>query len=1252
MTPDFTNLSREDRLRRQIYLAPPGVTIYVEPGEHNGPFVFSRPISLIGKSAGNTAATLITLRGPVVIVQSPNVHLENLEFLVGDGDFRTIDPVLVHAPYCQPTLKDVRLGKGRIEDMTNVNQTSGWELPSMVAFGDLREKASVALPLDVRVPGPTAIKSQLADMKVEPDHLPGAGEYRLIVHFLEGVLMKDSLMVGQLVFDCPGESRTVWIIGNVLPEKDFKAKGYPEFTMSAPSGRLYSSTDTFMLGRAQFQSERGAERWSDGLAFIIHETADVWSLVQTRPQSIPLRLNRQLLPVGQRQVLKENDELEIGDMKFRVLPKDKKPSQDVSKSINFGKLSAPGTLEAKLEVENRSKIANWEGKLRSTVPWIVLPGERFICPRGQKVSIQLGLDVSQLGKLPAGLQPIYGALVLENDKEAWVVKALLHVDIDISKISLEIQPRTLDFKKVTRPENHPGLKVGVRNTGSLPWTGTVRSAKWLTAIPTSLTIAPGKTSEVAVNPNANIDSLLEGPNSESEALVFEGQQVRETTAARIDVERPRANLQVQPAELDFGVVKEWHSTSLRLLVNNAGAADWQGELKTNFDALEIVDSRGQLIQGVLRLPAQTRVELSVRLKQAPPPGTYLEPTAVQWVRDNKSEITLPLKMVIEEIKIEADPGMIDFKLTNDPTSREKVFRIWNRSGQEWLGEVKSNLSWLVVNPTKVRIPPNKLASVTVTVVMSQVQSNERLRNNKVKPVADAILLQAGGVTLVQVGASIFNSPGNIVDPPPPPPPPPAQELVLETTSVDYGKLPSPTDSLPAREILLSNPGDQPVECSVQTLVNWLNVEPLRFTILPKQQFRLKALLNEAARKLTPDNYVREDGVQVAWNNRPHNVRVALQVVEKPQPPSQEKIDFGLISIPVQKYAAKEISIYNPLFYPAAVMAHSTVPWLTVTSKETQCPAKGTCVVTVALNPGIIDLPEGLTTQPDAVVVEIAQKPQSYAVLLNVEKATITNRPPKDKDTELPREYVIDFGVVSDLSAGLPSRSFQLTNHTSQPKDGKVLATNFIWLTVSPMEFHVEPNNNVDLKVQLNKNARVKVYDEERAIIIELSGTQIPIRVKADVRKSLASFSMPGGGTATIPPRKVEPTPPIVPTYPELNLAKGLEQLAALENLFDFGGYLPLADPLPSRTLALTNTSNQSVSGVVKIIDVPWLSVDPVRFECPAGGSVLVQVSLNDAVRTLRARGKPYKAADAICIETVTQTFCLRASVQVQTAAAP
>jgi hypothetical protein len=567
----------------------------------------------------------------------------------------------------------------------------------------------------------------------------------------------------------------------------------------------------------------------------------------------------------------------------------------------------------------------------------------------------------------------------------------------------------------------------------------------------------------------------------------------------------------------------------------------------------------------------------------------------------------------------------------------------------------------------VTIPPNKSAAVTVTVVMSQVMSNERLRTNKVKPVADAIYLQSGGVVVAEVGASIFNSATGVrpadktvlmpvTEAPTDVIPRPA-EAVLDTLDVDFGRLPQPGDSLPTREILLSNPNERPVECTVRTLVNWLNVEPLRFTIAPKNQFRLKALLTEAARKLEPNRYIREDGVQVDWNGQPHNVRVALTVEKPAAPPSgADRIDFGLLSLPAAQYPAKEISIFNSGIFPSEILVRSSVPWLTVTPEKIQCPSKQTCTVTVALNPNCAVLPEGPLTQADAVLVEIAQKVQRYSVKLEIVKtaAQAGSGPDGAGAVPGPKEYVIDFGEVTDLAAGFPTRSFQLTNTSNQAKDGKVLATNFIWLTVTPTEFHIEPNGRVDLKVQLNRSAKARNYNEEAAIVIELSGMQIPIRVKANVRKSLATMSVP---MPVIPPPllNAEPTSPVAPpepTYAELDLAKGAEQLAKLENIFDFGTYSSSPDALPTRTVALVNTSGQTISGTLRINDVPWLTVDPTRFECAPGAKVLVNIALADAARSLRPKGKPYRAADAVCLETGTQTFCLRASVQIQAPAVP
>src|SRR5262245_61444740 len=68
-------------LRARLDAAAPGAVIPVPAGEYQGPLVLTKPVTLRG-AAG---ASLVAQHGPVLVVDSPGVVLENLMIEVGDS---------------------------------------------------------------------------------------------------------------------------------------------------------------------------------------------------------------------------------------------------------------------------------------------------------------------------------------------------------------------------------------------------------------------------------------------------------------------------------------------------------------------------------------------------------------------------------------------------------------------------------------------------------------------------------------------------------------------------------------------------------------------------------------------------------------------------------------------------------------------------------------------------------------------------------------------------------------------------------------------------------------------------------------------------------------------------------------------------------------------------------------------------------------------------------------------------------------
>jgi hypothetical protein len=203
-----------------------------------------------------------------------------------------------------------------------------------------------------------------------------------------------------------------------------------------------------------------------------------------------------------------------------------------------------------------------------------------------------------------------------------------------------------------------------------------------------------------------------------------------------------------------------------------------------------------------------------------------------------------------------------------------------------------------------------------------------------------------------------------------------------------------------------------------------------------------------------------------------------------------------------------------------------------------------------------------------------------------------------------------------------------------------------WLIVEPGQFSIAPGGFLDIKVSLTKSVldKPKKYKAENAVKIEYGGKALAIQVVARVQSHLAS----AGKSVSIP---ISGKPSTAKTGKlkdalALDLAKDPEQAKKLSSVLDFGEIKNWSDLPKPRSIALANSSSQMIKGSISI-EVPWLKVEPAQFECLPGQQVILKIELSDGTRGLTSRAKPYKAEDAICIQTDSQKYDLRASVVIQ-----
>ena len=1252
--PPVTN----ENLRLIVQDAPEGADISLPPGEFEGPFLLDRPLRLVGRGDRPEATTLWTRRGPAVIVRSPGVSLANLSVELTFPEARQNDATIWYQAECRPDVQTAQI-RGQIEQMGKKQSSGGWKLPDLISLGDLRAKHSVTLPMVIQVPGPAKLSGELTNLHVQPTRLPAGGEHLIRIGIPQGKLFKDTMLAGQLVIESGGETRAVWIIGRVL-EEEFKAWVKDKIVLVGKSGRRYGFGPGMLLGKEQLRGEAGADRIAEKQAYIMKESSGVWSLIQPLPANQPTLIDGRSLDVGRRQLIKGGEVIKIGSLELTVDAQKTSLPISVDGTVDFGKLSARATVPPPtIKVQNNYKRKKWEGTLRSTVPWIRVPQPQVICPGGktEEVPVQLGTG---LNSLPKQLINYTGALVLEGDKESWLISA--QVDIDVEE-GLEVEPSTLDFGPVSDPTGINPKSLRLRNVGSADWQGVVQvTVPWLVVDRTSLQCAAGADTKLEVRLTDEVMTLSEGANTATDAIKIEGQGLSATVCAKLEFKKPKVVLSVEPRSLDWDKITDWRAAkSLTLEVHNRGDKDWQGKATSHTDWLEVEPT-------TVQCPAQSKTPLTVRLTerfQGLSAGEQKVPAAIRLQGEGQS-FSILARLEVDVPPIQADRSTIDLVLDDRSVLPRETLRLQNRGGQDWHGSVTSTLRWLEVNPTDVTCPAN--AEVEIDIALSPQVSKIFRRPRQVR-VDNAIRIEGGGAPLLvgvvlEVKASTQTS--IPVDHGPPPSTPEKKEkkpkdavptaVPATGLAVDFGQVSDWTGKMPAREIRLSNSQSQVMEGTVRSTLPWLEVEPTSFRCPPGQDVVITARLTDQASSLRPKTYDVADAVIIESGGKKHQVNARLAVVRispttrftspSPTPEESEKeapapspglaglaVDFGRVSDWTGKMPAREIRLSNSQPQVMEGTVRSTLPWLEVEPTSFRCPPKQEVVITARLTDQAPGLRPKTYDVADAVIIECGgKKHQVNARLVVVPASPLPPfrkpSPTPEKEAEKAKEQIpatvrsaglaVDFGRVSDWTGEMPAREIRLSNSQSQVMEGRVRST-LPWLEVEPASFRCPPGQEVVITARLTDRAsslRPKTYDVADAVIIESGGKKHQVNAHLIIgRAPVATSFRPSSST---PGKEAEKAKEQVPaTIPAAGLA------------VDFGRVSDWSGEMPAREIRLSNSQSQVMEGTVRST-LPWLEVEPASFRCPPNQEAVITARLTDQASSLRP--KTYDVADAVIIE--------------------
>lgn len=185
------------------------------PGEYEGPLTITRPCVVDGAKS-----TLWANRGPVLIIQSPNVTVKNLRVEVAGNPaevntqeaVRTSDPgtVLENIEVCG---KVVGLG----------GESENWDLPAMVTLGEFASGQENVFDVTINAADHAELVTQMRDIRLEPAKLyPGENHIRLTTEELRN----NTILFGEIMVKSK-VSRRIYVTGKSM-------KDAPVHTQSVP----------------------------------------------------------------------------------------------------------------------------------------------------------------------------------------------------------------------------------------------------------------------------------------------------------------------------------------------------------------------------------------------------------------------------------------------------------------------------------------------------------------------------------------------------------------------------------------------------------------------------------------------------------------------------------------------------------------------------------------------------------------------------------------------------------------------------------------------------------------------------------------------------------------------------------------------------------------------------------------------------------------------------------------------------------
>jgi len=542
------------------------------------------------------------------------------------------------------------------------------------------------------------------------------------------------------------------------------------------------------------------------------------------------------------------------------------------RTLDWGQVGDPHYAPVQhLRLKNTGRQL-WQGVASVAQPWLSINSTTLQCAPGAETLIEVRLN-DQVARLPDGPVSVAAAVVIEGQQQRVVAAGQFHYKQPRAQIGL--QPKILDWGKVTNWQAATPQTIQINNTGDKDWQGQVEvKVAWLDVRPAIVQCPAGGQATLTVQLNAEALQLPTFLQKVPAAVQLVGEDTTVAVLVRVKMEPPL--IQLVPERVNIILADRNRLPRYFVQIHNQGAQPWSGVVTTPYRWLTVIPSvvtcsaGGSATVEIVLNETVNKTFRTPRVVEDLPDIIRIKGDSVQLALAGRLEIRndfIASQSTILPAGLKVDFGTITDFSGGFPV---REVRFVNLNPHLLQGTVRvNNLPWLEVTPTVVSCPSGQ--EVVLTVRLNQAVSTIRAKRYDVD---DAIILESNGqqqrvAVSMDIQRSQKSSSSKLATV--------LQMLTFSPAFLDFGAVSKQSEDLPTCILELQNHSAIHWSGTVTSTLPWLEVAPPQVNCPPGGAVNITARLNQQALRLHPRPYAVSDAIELEGADQKYHVEVCVIV---------------------------------------------------------------------------------------------------------------------------------------------------------------------------------------------------------------------------------------------------------------------------------------------------------------------------------------------------------------------------------------